>query len=254
MQILLTNDDGIHAAGLWALQRTLNQAHRVTVIAPDRERSAVGHAITLHRPLRAERVQLAIGQEGYAISGTPADCVKLGLGALMTQRPDMVIAGINAGSNVGINLNYSGTVAAAKEAALAGVAALAVSLRKPAADLLDDAAAFVARLAATVMRRGLPAGTFLNVNLPDRPVSQAAGVRVRRMGLDSAAERFERRTDPRNRSYWWQGYQGFGQARAADTDRAALEQDYITITPVRCDMTDYDLLAAIGSWEQELGT
>jgi 5'-nucleotidase len=252
MRILLTNDDGIHAAGLWALYRELCRGHGVTVIAPDRERSAVGHGITLHHPLRAERVSVADGLEGYAISGTPADCVKLALGALMPQRPDMVIAGINAGANVGVNLNYSGTVAAAKEGALAGVASMAVSLQGTGDGLLDDAARFVARLAAIIMHRGLPTGTFLNVNLPDRPTALAAGVRVRRMGLDPGAERFDRRLDPRNRSYWWQGRDALHRPPAADTDHAALAADYITITPVRCDMTDYDLLDAISEWEGDL--
>ena len=137
MNILLTNDDGIYFDGLWALYRRLQEHHAVTVIAPDRERSAIGHAITLNEPLRATMVTVNGGHEGYAVSGTPADCVKLGLFELLGTRPDMVVAGINPGANVGANLNYSGTVAAAKEAALSGVVGIAVSIEGQVVDNYD---------------------------------------------------------------------------------------------------------------------
>ena len=128
MNVLLTNDDGIRAEGLWALYKQLAKKHDVSVIAPDRERSAVGHAITLDRPLRAKRVAVHNGMMGYAVTGTPADCIKLGLYEILENRPDIVVAGINPGANLGVNVNYSGTVAAAKEAALFGIIGMSVSI------------------------------------------------------------------------------------------------------------------------------
>ena len=127
MRVLLTNDDGIQAPGLWALYHTFSARHQVTVVAPDRERSAVGHAITLHQPIRFEKIRVNDCLTGFAVSGTPADCVKLGLAELLTAPPELVVSGINPGANVGINVNYSGTVAAAKEASMAGIPAMAVS-------------------------------------------------------------------------------------------------------------------------------
>ena len=169
MTILLTNDDGIHAPGLWALYRALKSDHNLVVVAPERERSAVGHGITLHKPLRAYKVTVNGGDEGWAVTGTPADCVKLSMVELLGRRPDLVISGINPGANVGVNLNYSGTVAAAKEAALYGVPALAVSVQSPENPFYDDAARFVAQLVPTLRAKGLPAGVFLNINLPNMP-------------------------------------------------------------------------------------
>jgi 5'-nucleotidase len=168
----------------------------------------------------------------------------------------MVIAGINAGANVGINLNYSGTVAAAKEAALQGLPAMAVSICGTDHGHYDEAAAFTGRLAERLSRRGMPAGTFLNVNFPGRPLSQTAGVRVRRQGLESGPDRFERRVDPRKRVYFWPGGDPAATEEPAtdadtDSDRVALSAAFITITPIRCDMTDYDLLAELRGWVSE---
>ena len=156
MHILLTNDDGIQAPGLWALYNSLVKNHSISVIAPDREQSAIGHAITLNQPLRATRVSMNGNCPAYAVSGTPADCVKLGVLELLESKPDMLISGINPGANVGVNVNYSGTVAAAKEAALYGITALAVSSMGPETHHYGDAAAFVAKLAAKIADNGLP--------------------------------------------------------------------------------------------------
>ncbi len=175
MKILLTNDDGIHAEGLWVLHGKLNVRHAVTVVAPDRERSAVGHGITLHRPLRTARVQVNGGGMGYAVEGTPVDCVKIGLMEILDEKPDMVISGINPGANVGVNINYSGTVAAAKEAALYKVPAIAVSIQGRTDDAYDFAASFTRTLAEHVYKKGLPFGTFLNVNVPDIPRKNGCG-------------------------------------------------------------------------------
>jgi 5'-nucleotidase len=172
MDILLTNDDGIHCEGLWALNAVLQRGHAVTVVAPDRERTAVSHGITLHQPLRADRISLNGCGSGYAVTGTPADCVKLGILEILGRRPDLVVSGLNPGANVGVNINYSGTVAAAKEAALGGVPAIAASIAGGAPYHYPTAAEFIGRLSELVGRRGLAPGTFLNVNVPNLPESQ----------------------------------------------------------------------------------
>jgi 5'-nucleotidase len=249
LKILLTNDDGIYAEGLWALYKALHQLHDVSVIAPDRERSAVGHGITLHHPLRAIRVTVNGGYQGWSVNGTPADCVKLAVVELLDQRPDMVISGINPGANTGVNLNYSGTVAAAKEAALYGLQALAVSIKGFENPHFEDAARFVARMAEMVNTNGLPKGTFLNINIPDVPFEQLAGVSICRQGDEMFGESFEKRLDPRNRSYYWQGAESPPVFSFSDVDGAALLEKNISVTPVRCDMTDYDTIEILKKWD-----
>ncbi len=251
MQILLTNDDGIYAPGIQILYGALCSVHRVTVIAPDRERSAVGHGITLHQPLRANRVALNAHYSGYAVNGTPADCVKLGIYEILPQRPDLVISGINPGANVGINVNYSGTVAAAKEAALFGLPALAVSIHSRDGRHFNDAARCVTTLAETVLRQGLPKGTFLNVNIPDIPYKEIAGIRVSRQGNGVFPDAFEKRTDPRNRTYYWQGGDQQVFDPDLDIDGHALEANFISVTPIKCDMTDYTAFERLQDWNWE---
>jgi 5'-nucleotidase len=248
MHVLLTNDDGIHAPGLWSLYRPLAERHTVTVVAPDRECSAVGHAITLHQPLRATRVSVNNGCRGYAVSGTPADCVKLGIMEIIGHRPDIVIAGINAGANVGANLNYSGTVAAAKEAALCGTAGIAVSVEVPGADFCDDVADLAARLCEAVAEKGLPFGSFVNINLPACPAHEIRGVRVSRQAVVRLNDTVDKRTDPRSRTYYWQGPDSQTFADDSEIDGAILGRRYISITPVKCDMTDYRLLEDMKAW------
>ncbi|MEZ4526194.1 MAG: 5'/3'-nucleotidase SurE [Desulfobacterales bacterium] len=248
MNILLTNDDGICAPGLWALHRAFSPEHSVTVIAPDRERSAVSHGITLLEPLRVEKISVN-GRQGIAVNGKPADCIKLGILEFLDREPDLVISGINPGANVGINLNYSGTVAAAREAALYGIPAIAVSMQGTAIRHCDEAADFTAKLAQDVLEKGLPFGTALNVNLPDLPMKEIAGVRISRQSLDRlAGEYYEKRTDPRNRTYHWLGMDLRTYGQDPDVDRDALSLNYISITPIRCDMTDYGLLEDLKKW------
>jgi 5'-nucleotidase len=249
MHILLTNDDGIHAPGLWALYNRFEQNHTVSVIAPDREQSAVGHGITLNRPLRVTTVSMNGNCPGYAVNGTPADCVKLGVLELLESKPDMLISGINPGANVGVNTNYSGTVAAAKEAALYGMLAMAVSIQGHESDRLDEAAMFVEKLAAKVAENGLPSGTFLNVNIPNIPLNKISGIRVSKLGVTFFPEYIEKRIDPRNRSYYWQGCDSLPVSDNPDLDGTALSQKYISITPITCDVTDYTAFEALKSWD-----
>ena len=248
MRILLTNDDGISAPGLRVLQARLAARHEVVVVAPDQERSAVGHGITLHHPLRAFPVTLNAHFQGYAVSGTPADCVKLGLFDLLSQHPDLVVAGINPGANVGVNVNYSGTVAAAKEAALCGIPAIAVSIQGREVLNYEDAAAFVLELAETVFRQGLPRGTFLNVNIPNVPFAEIAGTVISRQGTRLLSDRFEKRTDPRDQAYYWSGSDPQTFEDDPEIDGAALEGNRISITPIKCDMTDYASLERLRDW------
>jgi 5'-nucleotidase len=242
LNILLTNDDGIQASGLWALYEALCGEHDVVVVAPDRERSAVGHGITLHQPLRVNPVTIHNGYRGKAVNGTPADCVKLALAELLENRPDVVVSGINPGANVGVNLSYSGTVAAAREAALNGVCALAVSVQGYQDHRFDVAADFVSEMIPDLPGMDFPRGTFLNINVPNLSRHRIQGVRVSRQSLDPYMDRYEKRRDPRKRSYYWPGYDGQPVYRHPDADGALLAGDYISITPVQCDMTDYQTM------------
>jgi 5'-nucleotidase len=248
MNILLTNDDGIYASGLWALHHRLSLAHTVTVVAPDRERSAVGHGITLHEPLRATRIRVNVADKGYAVNGTPADCIKLGVLEILKTRPDMVISGINPGANVGINAHYSGTVAAAREAALLGLASLAVSINCPQPAFLEEAATFIESLARRVMEKGLPRGVFLNVNIPNIPIKTVRGIFISSQGVSVSREGFEKRVDPRNRTYYWQELESPADFSDSDMDGHVLSHESISITPMRCDMTDYEAKADLKSW------
>lgn len=249
MDILLTNDDGIYAPGLGALYKLLSAGHRVTVIAPDREQSAVGHGITLNEPLRAHNVSINGAFQGYAVTGTPADCIKMGVLEILDSKPDMVISGINPGANVGVNINYSGTVAAAKEAALYGMLAIAVSIHGRQTDYYDQVARFIRELAERVYANGLPLGTFLNVNIPNRPLKEVAGIRISRLDMQFFPEYIEKRTDPRERTYYWQGCDSLPTGRSADIDGSALCENYISITPIKCDPTDYHTLADLKGWK-----
>jgi 5'-nucleotidase len=248
MNLLLTNDDGIFAPGLQALHRRLAPRHDVAVVAPDQERSAVGHGITLHHPLRAAQVALNAHFHGYAVNGTPADCIKLGMVELLATRPDLVLSGINPGANVGINVNYSGTVAAAKEAALLGLPAIAVSVQGRKVVNFEAAAAFTESLAEIVLKQGLPRGTFLNVNIPNVPFAEISGTVVSRQGTGRYVDRFEKRQDPRDRPYYWPGSDPQTFDEDPEVDGAALQGNFISITPIKCDMTDYDALERLRHW------
>jgi len=246
MKILLTNDDGYNAPGILALYKALTPHHQVILIAPDREKSAVGHGITLNEPMRINTIRLH-GDEVYAITGTPADCVKLGLFELCTTPPDLVISGINPGSNTGININYSGTVAAAREAAFNGITSMAVSIYR-AGSLFDfkGMSTFAAQMADKIHDYRLPPRTFLNINAPGIPFEQVKGIKITRQASNNVSKKFVRRTNPRNKSYYW--YDNMDQADIQeDTDVNALLQNYISITPIQCDITDYKTMAALES-------
>lgn len=249
MNLLLTNDDGIYAEGLWALYHAFSPSHRVTVVAPDRERSGVGHGITLNNPLRQTPVTANGGDKGYAVNGTPADCIKLGILEILEEKPDLVVSGINPGANMGVNLNYSGTVAAAKEATLYGIPAIAASIRGREIDNYPAATHFLKILAEKVLDHGLPFGTFLNVNIPDLPLSDIEGVVISRQDVTRLSASFEKRIDPWDRTYYWQGADQPPAHHPPDVDGAVLRQNYISVTPVKCDMTDYSMVDSLREWK-----
>jgi 5'-nucleotidase len=255
MKLLLTNDDGIHARGLWVLYKQFAKKHSVNIVAPDRERSAVGHGITLNGPIEVTRVSINNSCEGYAVSGTPVDCVKLSILELLDSRPDMVISGINSGANVGVNINYSGTVSAAREAALYGIPAIAVSIQGRNPKNYAAAGRFVAAIADAVMRRGLRFGTILNVNIPDKRFNEISGVKIANQGVKLYSEFIEKRTDAANRTLYWHGLtapSSGGNNPGSDED--ILGKNYISVTPIKCDTTDYELLDELRNWNIDMGT
>lgn len=237
--ILLTNDDGVYAPGLAALVESLGQEHQVLVAAPEYEQNAVGHSITLVDPIRIKKVRKEGAFFGYALSGTPADCVKLAACELMDVRPDLVVSGINLGANVGINLLYSGTVSAATEAAILKLPSLAVSLDTFTDPDFTYAAEFTRRMVAALPDLHLTPGLSLNVNVPALPRERIRGVVWASQCLTPSTEELFRRTDPKGNTYFWRGREVRPNDLNPDSDLALLAQGHVTITPIRHDLTDY---------------
>jgi 5'-nucleotidase len=241
--ILATNDDGIHSSGLREMVQALQGLGRVVVVAPDRERSAVSHALTLHSPLRA--VQNSPGW--WAVDGTPTDCVNLGIHGLLQEKPDLVVSGINQGANLGDDLTYSGTVAAAMEATLMGVPALAISLAAERFHAEDYrwAGPWVSRLALQVLEHGLPTDTFLNVNIPK---GEPRGTRLTRQGKRRYTDAVVRKVDPRGRDYYWIGAGELMFQELAGTDSYAVDRGYVSVTPLHLDLTNYAAFERLRQW------
>jgi 5'-nucleotidase len=247
MDILLTNDDGIHAVGLRSMYNALYEAgHRVQVVAPLTEQSAVGHAVTLSLPLRVKRI-CEPGFEGLGVRGTPVDCVKLALSHLLESPPDAVVSGINSGANVGVDILYSGTVSAATEGALAGYPSIAVSVDDFNPQDLSGQAGFVAELLGGSVLSGLPPRCVLNLNFPDRPMDEVLGVRVCPQTAAVYRDWYDARKDPRGGDYYWLCGQIPPEEVAPDTDRGLLSLGYVTMTPLRFDFTDSGALEALRS-------
>lgn len=251
MNILLTNDDGIFAPGLRALAEALRPLANLRVVAPEREQSASGHSITLHKPLRMDPVELD-GISAFATNGTPADCVILGC-LTWDQTPDLVVSGINRGANMGEEVLYSGTVSAAMEAALQGHRSLALSVASYTTDDFRAAARAGALLVRALPRIELPADCFLNVNVPSVAWGEIRGIEITRLGKRSYINRVDRREDPRGRAYYW----FTGSPREAQsgegTDIGAVAEDKISVTPVHYDLTGYDAMPALEVLRDLLG-
>jgi len=237
MNILLTNDDGIHAPGLYALFEALCAEHRIHIVAPEAEMSAVGHAITLASPLRVGEVRKNGAFFGHAVTGTPADCVKIAIRELLDGPPDIIFSGINLGANVGINLLYSGTVSAATEGAFLGVPSVAMSLATRKDPDFRFAARFSRWVIQMIEQNGLRPGTALNVNIPALAPEKMKGIRVVRQGTARIKEHFKRRTDPRGNVYYWLAGETPLEHEDRHTDACAIQENWITLTPIQYDLT-----------------
>jgi len=246
-RFLLTNDDGIYARGLLALYQELSRDAECIIVAPEVEQSAVGHAITISRPLMVRRARKNGSILGYAVLGTPADCVKIGLDELAEGPVDLVVSGINRGANVGINVLYSGTVSAATEAAIMGVPSLAVSLDTHEDADYSTAARFARKMAAFILANPMQ-NVALNVNVPAIPEEEIRGVAVAKQGRARLMEIFDKRTDPRDNIYYWlAGETQLPEQEQDDTDASALKRGMITVTPIHFDLTRHDLLNGLQS-------
>ena len=245
MRILLTNDDGIYSKGIEALYLALTQEHDVTVVAPETEQSAVGHAITWLDPLRVDTVYRNGSFFGYALNGTPADCVKIAVTELMTPPPQVVVSGINLGANVGVNVIYSGTVSAATEAAVLGVTVGGRVDRLFQTRGLQRGYRIHPATAQDHRREGLPDGLSLNVNVPNLPAKDIRGVRITHQGKKKHLERYDRRLDPRGHVYYWLCNSTFTRDTDPSADSLALEEHYISVTPIQYDLTRYEMLETL---------
>lgn len=248
MRVLISNDDGIYAEGIGVLRKALEEIAEVFVVAPDRERSATGHGITVHRPLRAKPHQFKTGTaKGWAVDGTPADCVKLALEALMEAPPDILISGINQGPNLGTDVLYSGTVSAAIEGVINGVPAVAVSLASFTDPDFTLAAQFTKDFIPRLLAFGPPKGGLLNINVPVG--KEAKGVKISKLGQRKYVDVFDRRTDPRGKIYFWMAGEPYNiDQDDPDTDTAAVQQGYISITPLQLDLTDHQFIDRLKQW------
>jgi 5'-nucleotidase len=245
--ILVTNDDGVHAAGLHALAAALDDLGDVYVVAPDREQSAVGHALTLHRPLRVTQV----GERRFSVNGTPSDCVNLAVLGFLPERPVLVASGINHGSNLGDDVTYSGTVSAAMEGTLLGVPSMAVSQASAGEGGFESAGAVARLVASRLLVEGLPAKTLLNVNAPAGP---ASGIRMTRLGHRVYREKIVQETDPRGLPYYWIGAGPPEWNEDEGSDISAVNRGQASVTPLHLDLTHYGALGRMADWESGLNS
>lgn len=245
MNIMVTNDDGIHAPGIRALAEAMQELGQVTVVAPDRERSAAGHSLTLHSPLRV----FELHKDWYAVNGTPTDCVNMGIHNLLQSIPDLVVSGINHGPNLGDDITYSGTVAAAMEANLMGIPAIAFSLASfESSKHFRDAAQAALCVARQVIANGLPSDTFLNVNIPDRALADMLPPMITRQGKRSFVGKIVGKTDPRGRQYFWIGSEEPDFNDDSGTDFHAINRQHISITPLHLDLTNHESMKLLAGW------
>lgn len=248
MHILISNDDGYEAPGIIQLSEELKKSAEVTVVAPERDRSGASNSLTLDLPLRARTMP-----NGFIrVDGTPTDCVHLAITGLLAQEPDMVIAGINAGGNLGDDVLYSGTVAAAMEGRFLGLPAIAVSLVGPDLKHYQTAASIAGQLVEHLRRHPLPSEIILNVNVPDLPLDQIKGIASTRLGHRHKAEPIIQEQDPRGRDIFWVGPAGAEQDAGPGTDFHAIRSKYVSVTPLHVDLTRHSQLEQLGSWLQDI--
>jgi 5'-nucleotidase len=244
MHLLLSNDDGYQAPGLVALAQSLSEIAKITVVAPHIDRSAASNSLTLQTPLRADEVQ----PDWYKVDGTPTDCVHLGLTGLLQSEPDMVVSGINCGPNLGDDVIYSGTVAAAMEGRHLGFPAVAVSINSFKAEYFVTAAIVTKNLVQQLINKPLPKDTILNVNVPDVPLADIRGVQTTRLGNRHKSEPALVAKDPRGKTIYWVGAAGPEQDAGPGTDFHAVSENYVSVSPIHVDLTKYSSMELVSSW------
>ncbi len=245
--LLVSNDDGVRSEGIVALARALEPLGTVYVVAPDRERSASSHSLTLSLPLRVEKLEPRV----YAVDGTPTDCVNLAVNGILRKQREriaLVASGINKGGNLGDDITYSGTVSAAMEGTLLGIPSIAVSLATRNHFRFDTAARVAARIARKVLRRGLPKDTLLNVNLPNLPEEEIRGIRITRQGKRIYEDAIVEKRDPRGRKYFWIGGEAVHRHEIPGSDLEAVEQRFVSVTPIHLDLTNHASMRILRRW------
>lgn len=248
MHILVSNDDGYLAPGLNCLAATLSEYAEVTVVAPDRNRSAASNSLTLDLPLRVSKMSNGF----FSVDGTPTDCVHLALTGLLKQDPDIVFSGINNGENMGDDVLYSGTVAAATEGRFLGLPSIAISINSSQPKFFETAAHVAVQLLQQLAKAPLPSDTILNVNVPDLPLRKVRGYKTTRLGQRHRAEPMIEARDPRNKKIYWVGPPGAQQDAGEGTDFYALDNQYISVTPLQVDLTNHQRLGLMDDWLSEL--
>jgi 5'-nucleotidase len=248
-KILVSNDDGIYSEGIIALREAMMEIGEAYVYAPHKQQSAVGHAITTHLPLRVNPYYMNGEFFGYAVTGTPADCVKLAVTTHMKEKPDLIVSGINHGSNAAINVIYSGTVSAATEGTILGIPSIAFSLTTYVDFDFTYSKKVAKIIARAVLNNGLPPGVLLNVNIPPVPEDKIKGIKVTKQGKSRWNDYFERRVDPQQREYYWLTGTMNSFEDDEGSDIRAIQENYVSVTPIQFDLTAYDFLEKLKQWE-----
>lgn len=248
-RILVSNDDGIYSEGIIALREAMQEIGEVYVYAPHKQQSAVGHAITTHLPLRVNPYYMNGDFFGYAVTGTPADCVKLAVTTLLKEKPDLIVSGINHGSNTAINVIYSGTVSAATEGTILGIPSISFSLTTYVDFDFTYAKKVAIIIAKAVLKNGLPPGVLLNVNIPPIPEEQIKGIRITKQGKSRWNDYFEKRVDPQGREYYWLTGTMDNIEDDEDSDIIAIKDNYVSVTPIQFDLTAYNFLETLKKWD-----
>ena len=247
--ILVTNDDGITSHGIQALVEAMKEIGDVVVVAPDSPQSGMGHAITLNKPLRLDKVDYHGEVIGYQCSGTPVDCVKLGIDKILKKKPDLIVSGINHGSNSSINVIYSGTMSAAVEGGIEGINSIGFSNLSYKLDAdMTASKEYAKRIASEVLKNGLPKGTVLNVNFPDLPLDEIKGAKICRQANAKWEEEFDERMDPHKRKYYWLTGHFTNNDKGQDTDEWALANGYVSVVPVQFDLTAHHAIPYLNEW------
>ena len=251
MNILISNDDGIYSNGIYELAKRMARLGKVTVVAPDREQSAIGHAITMHQPLRCRKIKLhELDIDAWWVNGTPADCIKLGVETLLEARPDLIISGINNGENLGTDIIYSGTVSAAIEGSIFNIPSIAVSYEKHGETDFSLAAEVAMNMIEEVLRFASGANILMNINIPQiENINELKGIKITKLGVKKYRNNFEERKDPRGNSYYWLAGELIEDEIGEDTDIYAVRNGFASITPLHVDLTGYEDINRLKTWE-----